>query len=58
MARTGAVGGCQGQLELTGGTGRFVIRSEGYAATLVNGEIAWLDGQLTGQVAGQRLGFI
>jgi N-acyl-D-aspartate/D-glutamate deacylase len=41
--------------DLPGGGKRMVKRSRGIHMTLVNGEITWQDGKLTGAAAGQVL---
>ena len=41
--------------DLPGGGKRMVKRSKGIHMTLVNGEITWADGKLTGAAAGQVL---
>ena len=41
--------------DFPGGAPRFIQRSRGFKATIVNGEISLLDGELTGNRAGQVL---
>jgi N-acyl-D-aspartate/D-glutamate deacylase len=41
--------------DLPAGAGRFVQRSEGYRATVVNGQVALEDGEHTGALAGRTL---
>ena len=41
--------------DFPGGAPRFIQRSRGFKATIVNGEISLLDGELTGNHAGQVL---
>ena len=41
--------------DFPGGAARFIQRSRGFKATIVNGEISLLDGELTGNRAGQVL---
>ena len=41
--------------DFPGGASRFIQKSTGYKATLVNGEINVLDGELTGTRAGRVL---
>ena len=41
--------------DLPGGAKRMVMRSQGIHMTLVNGEVTWADGKLTGAAAGQVL---
>jgi len=48
---------CQPELvhDFPGGAPRFIQRSRGYRATLVNGEVSVMDGQHTGVRAGSVL---
>jgi N-acyl-D-aspartate/D-glutamate deacylase len=41
--------------DLPGGAKRMVMRSQGIHMTLVNGEVTWADGKLTGAQAGKVL---
>jgi N-acyl-D-aspartate/D-glutamate deacylase len=41
--------------DLPGGAKRIVVRSRGIEMTLVNGEVAWENGKLTGATAGRVL---
>ena len=41
--------------DFPGGAGRFVQRAEGYAWTIVNGEVFMVDGEHTGALAGRPL---
>ena len=41
--------------DFPGGAGRFVQRAEGYAWTVVNGEVFMVDGEHTGALAGRPL---
>lgn len=51
------IGECQPRIvhDFPGGAARFIQRATGYKATLVNGRINLLDGELTGERAGQVL---
>jgi len=51
------VGECQPELvrDLPNGAPRYIQRARGFKATIVNGEISLLDGELTGKRAGQVL---
>jgi len=51
------VGECQPQIvhDFPGGAPRYIQRATGYKATLVNGRINLLDGELTGERAGRVL---
>jgi N-acyl-D-aspartate/D-glutamate deacylase len=53
----GRIGERQPQIvhDFPGGAARFIQRATGYKATLVNGRIKLLDGELTGERAGQVL---
>jgi N-acyl-D-aspartate/D-glutamate deacylase len=55
-AKTVGSGGRPERLyDLPGGAKRMVMRSQGIHMTLVNGEVTWADGKLTGAAAGQVL---
>jgi N-acyl-D-aspartate/D-glutamate deacylase len=55
-AKTVGSGGRPERLyDLPGGAKRMVMRSKGIHMTLVNGEVTWADGKLTGAAAGQVL---
>lgn len=54
-ATVGSAGRPERQYDLPGGGKRMVIRSRGIDMTLVNGEITWRDGALTGAAAGKVL---
>ena len=41
--------------DFPGGAPRFIQKSRGFKATIVNGEISLLDGELTGNRAGEVL---
>ncbi|HET9736075.1 MAG TPA: amidohydrolase family protein [Burkholderiales bacterium] len=51
----GSVGRPERRYDLPGGAKRMVMRSQGVEMTLVNGEIAWEKGALTGARAGKVL---
>jgi N-acyl-D-aspartate/D-glutamate deacylase len=51
----GSAGRPERLYDLPGGAKRMVMRSQGIHMTLVNGEITWADGKLTGAAAGQVL---
>jgi N-acyl-D-aspartate/D-glutamate deacylase len=51
----GSAGRPERLYDLPGGAKRMVMRSQGIHMTLVNGEITWQDGKLTGAAAGQVL---
>jgi N-acyl-D-amino-acid deacylase len=51
----GSVGRPERRYDLPGGAKRMVIRSQGIEYTLVNGEVTWMKGELTGAAAGQVL---
>jgi N-acyl-D-aspartate/D-glutamate deacylase len=55
-ARTvGSVGRPERRYDLPGGAKRMVMRSQGIEYTIVNGEVTWMKGELTGAAAGQVL---
>jgi N-acyl-D-aspartate/D-glutamate deacylase len=41
--------------DFPGGTGRFIVKSDGYAATIVNGEVVVEEGEHTGARSGTVL---
>jgi N-acyl-D-aspartate/D-glutamate deacylase len=47
-----AVGAVEMRNDFPTGAGRLVFRSEGYHATMVNGEVIWRDGETTGATSG------
>jgi N-acyl-D-aspartate/D-glutamate deacylase len=51
----GSAGRPERQYDLPGGGKRMVMRSRGIDMTIVNGEITWRDGALTGASAGRVL---
>jgi N-acyl-D-aspartate/D-glutamate deacylase len=51
----GSVGRPERRYDLPGGAKRMVMRSQGIHMTLVNGEVTWEDGKLTGARAGRVL---
>jgi N-acyl-D-aspartate/D-glutamate deacylase len=51
----GSVGRPERLYDLPGGAKRMVMRSQGVHMTIVNGEITWQDGKLTGARAGKVL---
>jgi N-acyl-D-aspartate/D-glutamate deacylase len=51
----GSVGRPERRYDLPGGAKRMVMRSQGIEYTLVNGEVTWMKGELTGAAAGQVL---
>ncbi|HEX9183729.1 MAG TPA: amidohydrolase family protein, partial [Burkholderiales bacterium] len=51
----GSVGRPERRYDLPGGAKRMVMRSQGVHMTMVNGEITWQDGALTGARAGRVL---
>jgi N-acyl-D-aspartate/D-glutamate deacylase len=51
----GSAGRPERLYDLPGGAKRMVMRSQGIHMTLVNGEITWQDGKLTGAAAGRVL---
>jgi N-acyl-D-aspartate/D-glutamate deacylase len=51
----GSAGRPERLYDLPGGAKRMVMRSQGIHMTLVNSEITWQDGKLTGAAAGQVL---
>ena len=54
-ATVGSAGRPERQYDLPGGGKRMVIRSRGIELTLVNGEVTWENGALTGAAAGRVL---
>ena len=54
-ATVGSAGRPERVYDLPGGGKRMVMRSKGIHMTMVNGEITWEDGKLTGAKAGQVL---
>jgi N-acyl-D-aspartate/D-glutamate deacylase len=54
-ANVGSPGRPERRYDLPGGAKRMVMRSKGIEYTIVNGEITWQDGALTGASAGQVL---
>ena len=54
-ATVGSAGRPERVYDLPGGAKRMVMRSRGIDMTLVNGEITWADGKLTGAQAGKVL---
>src|SRR5688572_18382171 len=54
-ARVGSVGRPERRYDLPGGAKRMVMRSNGVECTLVNGEVTWWKGELTGAAAGSVL---
>ena len=54
-ATVGSAGRPERQYDLPGGGKRMVMRSRGVEATLVNGEVTWENGVLTGAAAGRVL---
>jgi N-acyl-D-aspartate/D-glutamate deacylase len=54
-ARVGSAGRPERRYDLPGGAKRMVMRSKGIEYTVVNGEVTWEDGALTGANAGQVL---
>ncbi len=54
-ATVGSAGRPERVYDLPGGAKRMVMRSRGIEMTLVNGEITWADGKLTGAQAGKVL---
>ena len=54
-ASVGSVGRPERRYDLPGGAKRMVMRSKGIECTVVNGEIAWWQDELTGAAAGQVL---
>src|SRR5207249_8324718 len=51
-ASVGSVGRPERRYDLPGGAKRMVMRSRGIEYTVVNGEVTWLKGDLTGATAG------
>jgi N-acyl-D-amino-acid deacylase len=51
----GSVGRPERRYDLPGGAKRMVMRSRGVEMTLVNGEMTWENGALTGSRAGRVL---
>jgi N-acyl-D-aspartate/D-glutamate deacylase len=54
-ATVGSVGRPERRYDLPGGAKRMVMRSRGIEYTLVNGEVTWEKGELTGASAGEVL---
>jgi N-acyl-D-aspartate/D-glutamate deacylase len=54
-ATVGSAGRPERRYDLPGGAKRMVMRSKGVECTVVNGEITWWQGELTGAAAGQVL---
>ena len=54
-ATVGSAGRPERRYDLPGGAKRMVMRSKGVECTLVNGEITWSEGALTGAAAGAVL---
>jgi N-acyl-D-amino-acid deacylase len=54
-ATVGSVGRPERRYDLPGGGKRMVMRSQGIAYTIVNGEVTWEKGELTGAAAGTVL---
>jgi N-acyl-D-aspartate/D-glutamate deacylase len=54
-ATVGSAGRPERRHDLPGGAKRMVMRSQGIEYTLVNGEVAWERGALTGAAAGRVL---
>jgi len=54
-ATVGSAGRPERQYDLPGGGKRMVVRSRGIETTLVNGEVTWENGALTGAAAGRVL---
>jgi N-acyl-D-aspartate/D-glutamate deacylase len=54
-ANVGSAGRPERRYDLPGGAKRMVMRSQGIECTIVNGQITWEDGALTGASAGQVL---
>ena len=54
-ATVGSDGRPERLYDLPGGAKRMVMRSRGIEMTLVNGEVTWEKGKLTGAAAGQVL---
>ncbi len=54
-ATVGSVGRPERRYDLPGGGKRMVMRSQGIEMTLVNGEVTWENGALTGARAGTVL---
>jgi N-acyl-D-aspartate/D-glutamate deacylase len=54
-ASVGSVGRPERLYDLPGGAKRMVMRSRGIEMTLVNGEVTWEKGALTGASAGRVL---
>ena len=54
-ASVGSAGRPERRYDLPGGAKRMVMRSRGVECTLVNGEITWSRGELTGATAGKVL---
>jgi len=50
-----AVGATRLARDMPGGSARFVVEAEGYAATVVNGEVLFEDGRWTGRLPGHVL---
>jgi N-acyl-D-aspartate/D-glutamate deacylase len=55
LATVGSAGRPERRYDLPGGAKRMVMRSKGIEYTVVNGEVTWEDGALTGANAGQVL---
>jgi N-acyl-D-aspartate/D-glutamate deacylase len=54
-ATVGSVGRPERCYDLPGGAKRMVMRSRGIEYTIVNGEVTWENGKLTGATAGKVL---
>ena len=54
-ASVASAGRPERRYDLPGGAKRMVMRSQGIEYTIVNGEVTWMKGELTGAAAGQVL---